>query len=344
MSGVDLSRPRRVHLVGVGGAGMSGIARMLIQRGHGVSGSDRQESRTLERLRALGAEIRVGHEGAAVEGADVVVRSSAIPDDNPELTAAREAGITLLHRSEMLAALMEGARAVLVAGTHGKTTTTSMLVVALQAAGADPSFAIGGALNEAGSNAHAGGGDLFVAEADESDRSFLSYRPDLAIVTNVGLDHTDAFSGIDDAIATFADFLGRRTEGAPALVCIDDEGSARLTDRVPDVVTYGEDARADLRVVIQDGGAGVRPGTAARLSADGAELAEFSTGMPGRHNVLNAAAALGACHLLGLDLPAAAEGLKTFRGPLRRFQPLGSARGVEVIDDYAHNPTKLRAT
>lgn len=343
---VDLTAPRRVHLVGIGGAGMSGIARMLLQRGHDVTGSDRQEGRAVEGLRAMGAEIRIGHDGDAVDGADLVVTSSAIDDSNVELEAARAAGIPVLHRADMLAALMRGRRRMLVTGTHGKTTTTSMIVVALQSAGLDPSFAIGGALNEAGSNAHAGTGDVFVAEADESDRSFLSYRPDLAVVTNVELDHPDAFSSLEDTRRAFLEFLDRRPDDGVAVICVDDPGSASLVEPASGrVVTYGEEPSADVRLVVDrdrdvDRGALQR----GRLRADGGDLIEFELAIPGVHNLQNAAGALTACWLLDADLPAAARGLASFTGAQRRFQRLGSAAGVEVVDDYAHHPTELRAT
>ncbi len=336
---IDLSRPRTIHLVGVGGAGMSGIARVLLQRGHHVTGTDLHEGRALEALRAMGADVRAGHSADALGDAEAVVVSTAVPPTNPEVVAAGERAIPVLRRAEMLAALMAGRRAVLVAGTHGKTTTTSMATVALQAAGADPSFAIGGALNEAGSNAHAGSGPAFVAEADESDRSFLVYAPDIAVVTNVELDHPDEFETDEDVARAFVDFLARRTAGAPALVCIDDAGSAALMERVdPPVLTYGTDPNADYRVIPDDVGMG------GRLVKDGEELVSFRLAIPGRHNVLNATAALAVCHLLGADVRSAAEGLSDFTGAQRRFQRLGTKRGVEVIDDYAHHPTELRAT
>ncbi|MDQ4130702.1 MAG: UDP-N-acetylmuramate--L-alanine ligase [Actinomycetota bacterium] len=351
----DLSQPRRIHLVGVGGAGMSAIARSLIQLGHLVSGSDRQEGRALEGLRAMGATIQIGHDSRAITDAEAVVISTAIRPSNPEVVAARRSGIPVLHRSEMLAALMAGQRAILIAGTHGKTTTTSMTVVALQAAGADPSFAIGGTLNEVGANAHAGTGELFVAEADESDRSFLVYRPDVAVVTNVELDHPDAFRDLEEIEAAFRTFLRRRDADAPALLCADDPGARRLGDVGGAVVTYGQDPHATFRLVPVPGrtsrqgatGAGSTPAPltqAARLRFRGRDLVDFSLAVPGRHNLLNAAAALTVCHLLGVNLEAAAAGLASFTGVQRRFQRLGMAAEVEVVDDYAHHPTELRAT
>jgi UDP-N-acetylmuramate--alanine ligase len=333
---VDLSSPRHVHLIGIGGAGMSGIARMLIQRGHRVSGTDRQEGRALEELRAMGAQVQVGHDEEALRGADVVVRSSAIDERNVEVQAARDRSLPLIHRSQMLAALMEGRRAILITGTHGKTTTTSMAVVALQGAGADPSFAIGGKLNETGSNSHAGSGELFVAEADESDRSFLAYSPDIAVVTNVELDHPEVFDDLDDTLDAFREFLDLRSEGGTAVICVDDPGSARLTDVRGPVVTYGTEPAADIRVVPTDDGG--------RLRHQGEDLVGFRLAVPGRHNLLNATAALAVCWLVGRDLDDAAEALASFTGAQRRFQQVGTARDVSVVDDYAHHPTELRAT
>ncbi len=235
-----------VHLVGIGGAGMSGIARILLQRGGRVSGTDLSEGRTLEELRMLGARVEVGHDAAHIDGADIVVTSTAVPPDNPEVVAAQRAGLLVLRRAEMLARLMDGQRAVLVTGTHGKTTTTSMTVVALQAAGQDPSFAIGGSLNEVGTNAHAGSDPLFVAEADESDRSFLVYRPDLAVITNVEHDHPDEFADLPAVVQAFRDFSDRRAVGAPALLCADDPGARELAGAIAaPAVLYGTDARAE---------------------------------------------------------------------------------------------------
>jgi UDP-N-acetylmuramate--alanine ligase len=333
-----LDRPRRVHLIGIGGAGMSGIARILLQRGHEVSGSDLRDGRTLSELRALGGRVEVGHEAAHLGEADIVVISTAVPSDNPELVAARESRRTVVRRAEMLAALMARDRRVLIAGTHGKTTTTSMTVVALHAAGQDPSFAIGGSLNESGTNAHGGDDAVFVAEADESDRSFLVFRPDLAVVTNLEHDHPDEFPDEASVVDAFLGFLERRGEGAPVVLCADDPGALSLAGQVRGpVVTYGTDPRADLRLLPGDDGIH-------RLRRGGDELASFTLGVPGRHNLLNAGAALAVCEWLGADLQQAASGLARFAGAARRFQRLGEARGVVVVDDYAHHPTELRAT
>ncbi|MEX0836305.1 MAG: Mur ligase family protein, partial [Nitriliruptor sp.] len=251
--------------------------------------------------------------------------------------AARSSDRQVLRRAEMLAALMADERAILIAGTHGKTTTTSMAVVAMQAAGRDPSFAIGGSLNESGTNAHAGTDGVFVAEADESDRSFLAYRPDLAVVTNLELDHPEQFADVADVDDSFDAFLERRTSGAVAWLCLDDAGTGRLAERHDNVRTYGTDPRADVWLVVGDDGTH-------RLRHDGEELTDLQLAVPGRHNLLNAAAAIAVCLQLGIDPVVASSGLTRFTGAARRYQRLGRVAGVEVVDDYAHHPTELRAT
>lgn len=331
----------RVHLIGIGGSGMSGLARILLERGHGVSGSDLRGGRACAELAAMGAIVHVGHDAAHVHGAELVAVSSAVPDVNPELLRARELGLPVLHRSELLAALMAGRRAVLVAGTHGKTTTTSMATVCLQHAGLDPSFAIGGAL-ESGASAHDGTGDTFVAEADESDRSFLSYAPDLAIVTNVELDHHDAYGSLDETLDAFAAFLARRGDSAPAVLCADDAGAMALRARATGpVVTYGlaEDADARIEDVALDAG-----GSSFTLVHDGARLGPVRLRVPGMHNVRNAAAAILVARWAGAPDDGLAESLADFAGAARRFQRLGERGGVRVIDDYAHHPTEIVAT
>ncbi len=329
---------RVVHLVGIGGAGMSGIARILLQRGRQVTGSDLRDGRALDELRALGADVTIGHDAANIAGADVVVTSTAVAADNPEIVEARRTGRPVRRRAEMLAELMEGDRAVLVAGTHGKTTTTSMTVVALQAAGRDPSFAIGGSLNESGTNAHAGSDPVFVAEADESDRSFLVFRPDVAVVTNVEFDHPDEFRDLDAVLEAFRALADRRAVGAPIVLCADDPGATTLRAAIEGpVVTYGFGADADVRVATDEGGGH-------RLRIDGQWVTRFQLSVAGRHNVLNAAAALSVCRELDVDLDAAAAGLVHFAGATRRFQRLGTFDDIQVVDDYAHHPTELRAT
>jgi len=335
----------RVHLIGIGGAGMSGIARILLARGRTVSGSDARDSTTLAALRALGARIHVGHAAEQVGGVDTVVVSTAIKERNPELAEARRLGLRVLPRAAALAALMSGRRGVAVAGTHGKTTTTSMLTVALQHCAADPSFAIGGDLNDAGSNAHHGTGSLFVAEADESDASFLLLSPDAAIVTNVDVDHLD-FHGTTQAYArAFDDFVGRISPGGFLVACADDTGAAALAERSRargvTVHTYGTVAAVDLRLT--DLAARSRGGSSYRAIVDGEPLGEVLLEVPGDHLALNSAAALLTGIRLGLPSGLLRDGLAAYSGVRRRFEFKGEADGVRVYDDYAHHPTEVAA-
>jgi UDP-N-acetylmuramate--alanine ligase len=331
-----------VHFVGIGGAGMSGIARILLARGVRVSGSDRRESPTLFALRALGARVSVGHDAASLGDADTVVVSTAIRAENPELVAARERGLRVLPRAVALASVMAGRRSVAVAGTHGKTSTTSMLTVAAQACGADPSFAIGGDLNESGSNAHSGTGDVFVAEADESDRSFLLLDPFAAVVTNVEADHLDNYGDLAAVEEAFDRFLGTVDPDGFVVVCADDPGAARLRD-VPTpgrLRTYGTAADADLRLtdLVVSG-----DGTSYTAVLDGAELGRVRIQVPGEHMARNSAAALLAGLELGLPVARLVEGLARFGGVHRRFELKGVVDGVRVYDDYAHHPTEVTA-
>jgi UDP-N-acetylmuramate--alanine ligase len=331
-----------VHLVGIGGAGMSGIARILLARGVQVSGSDRRDTPTVLALRALGARVAIGHDPANLGDAATVVVSTAIRDDNPELRAARERGLPVLPRAVALAAVMAGRRSVAVAGTHGKTSTTSMLTVAVQACDADPSFAIGGDLNESGSNAHAGTGDVFVAEADESDRSFLLLAPHAAIVTNVEADHLDNYGDLAAVEAAFARFVQTVPAEGFVVLCADDTGSARLAT-VPvsgRVRTYGTAPGADLRLadlrVAQEA-------TSYTAVLDGRELGRVAIRVPGEHMARNSAAALLAGLELGFPAAGLIDGLARFGGVHRRFELKGTAAGVRVYDDYAHHPTEVAA-
>jgi UDP-N-acetylmuramate--alanine ligase len=336
----------RPHFIGIGGAGMSGIAKILAQRGAAVAGSDARESETAASLRALGATVHIGHaaEHLAPDATAVVV-SSAIRAENPELAAARERGLPVVHRSDALAALMAGTRPVAVAGTHGKTTTTSMLAVALGTLGLAPSYAIGGDLDAPGSNAHHGGGDLFVAEADESDRSFHAYDPEVAVVLNVELDHHANYASMEEIYDSFATFVGKIRPGGTLVVSADQAGAVELTRRVAGrdglhVVTVGESPAADLRV------ASIVPrGLTSEVTvvlADGRELA-FTVSVPGRHYALNAAAALAAGIALGVPAEELAPALASYTGVKRRLQLKGEAAGVQVIDSYAHHPTEMTA-
>ena len=334
----------RVHLVGIGGAGMSGIARVMLARGATVSGSDAKDTVTLAALRALGATVHVGHDAAHVDGVDTVVVSSAIRQTNPELAAARERGLRVLLRAEALATLLVGRRGVAVAGTHGKTTTTSMLTVAAQHCGVDPSFAIGGDLNEAGSNAHHGTGDLFVLEADESDGSFLAYSPYAAVVTNVEPDHLDHYGDGAAVDRAFEQFVGTVDPAGFVVLCADDDGARRLAAHARaagiDVRSYGTADDADLRLDALTT-SGATSGYDAVLR--GRRLGRVELQVPGVHLARNSAAALLAGIGLGLPEPLLVEGLGGFTGVRRRMELKGTAGGVRVYDDYAHHPTEVRA-
>ncbi|MBL1084246.1 UDP-N-acetylmuramate--L-alanine ligase [Streptomyces actinomycinicus] len=334
----------RPHFIGIGGAGMSGIAKILAQRGAAVAGSDAKDSATAEALRALGATVHIGHAAAHLaDDASCVVVSSAIREDNPELARAAELGIPVVHRSDALAALMEGLRPIAVAGTHGKTTTTSMLAVSLTELGLEPSYAIGGDLDAPGSNALHGEGDIFVAEADESDRSFHKYAPEVAIILNVELDHHANYASMDEIYESFETFVGRVTEGGTLVVSADHEGARELTRRVRThavrVVTYGEAEDADVRVLSI-----VPQGLKSQVTAvlDGQELT-FAVSVPGRHYALNAVAALAAGAALGVPAAQLAPALAAYTGVKRRLQLKGEAAGVQVIDSYAHHPTEMTA-
>ncbi|MFJ7077434.1 UDP-N-acetylmuramate--L-alanine ligase [Streptomyces sp. NPDC098781] len=333
----------RPHFIGIGGAGMSGIAKILAQRGAKVAGSDARESATAEALRALGVTVHIGHAAEHLaDDASCVVVSSAIRQDNPELARAAELGIPVVHRSDALAALMGGLRPIAVAGTHGKTTTTSMLAVSLTELGLEPSYAIGGDLDAPGSNALHGDGDIFVAEADESDRSFHKYAPDVAIVLNVELDHHANYASMDEIYESFVTFADRITEGGTLVISADQDGARELTRRVAGTVrtvTYGEAEDADVRVLSI-----VAQGLKSQVTVllDGQELT-FAVSVPGRHYALNAVAALAAGAALGVPATELAPAVAAYTGVKRRLQLKGEASGVQVIDSYAHHPTEMTA-
>ena len=331
-----------VHFVGIGGAGLSGIARIMLARGLTVSGSDAKESRTLEALRALGATCHVGHDAAHVAAADTVVVSTAVRDSNPEVVEALRLGLRLLPRSAALESVMRGRTVVAVAGTHGKTTTTSLLTVALQHCGADPSFAIGGDLNETGSNAHDGSGELFVAEADESDGAFLVYSPHAALVTNVEADHLDNYGTEEAYRAAFDTFVDRIDPQGFLVVCSDDPGAEALgrlaRGRGLEVVRVGEGAEVDVRA--ED--VRFRGATSSFTVVDGGRrLGEITLQIPGRHYVLDALSALACGLRLGFDFAELARGLGAFTGTRRRMELKGTAAGVRVYDSYAHHPQEI---
>jgi UDP-N-acetylmuramate--alanine ligase len=337
---VPADRLGAVHFIAIGGAGMSGIARIMLKRGIPVSGSDAADSELLGQLSALGAKVYVGHAAEHVGDADTVVVSTAIRAANPELVAARERGLRVLHRAEALASLMAGRRAVAVAGTHGKTTTTSMLTVALQRAGLDPAYCIGGQLVTTGLGADEGTGDVFVAEADESDGSFLNFTPHLAVVTNVEADHLDNYGGFDEVKRSFARFVERIEPGGVLVAGADDpvarELAAHGRERGLTVLTYGVAVDADLRVT------GFTPrGLGSTFQIGG--VGEMTLAVPGRHNALNATATVAVAQALGCDIDTIRAGLAEFGGARRRLELKGETAGAQVFDSYAHHPTELVA-
>ena len=344
MSSLDQLRGKHIHFVGIGGAGMSGIARIMLSAGLQVSGSDAKESAITQALSVMGAKIFVGHDAAHLSGVDTVIYSGAISFANPELSRARDLAIPILTRAQALALLMDGKRSVAVAGTHGKTTTTSMLTVALQQAGADPSFAIGGLINSSGVNAHLGSGDIFVAEADESDGSFIAYKPYGAIVTNLELDHVDHFATLEDVYSIFLEFVRTIRSGGFLVLCIDDPGVKELRKRISrndiSIITYGlsESDYQISRMTLEPSG------SFARISKNGALLPELVLNVPGEHNVLNATAALAAALALNIHVSEVLDGLKGFTGSRRRFERKGEVNGIEVVDDYGHHPTEITVT
>jgi UDP-N-acetylmuramate--alanine ligase len=333
-----------VHLIGVGGVGMSALARLLLTRGIRVSGSELRDWPALAGLRALGGTVHMSHQPSNLDGVDTVVYSTAIPQDHLELVEARRRGLRVLHRSEALAAAMTGRRTIAVAGTHGKTTTTSMVTLILQHAGLDPSFVIGGEISEVGSNAHHGSGEFFVAEADESDRSFLLYRPHVSIITNIEADHLNTYGSLSRLEEAFADFARLTEPGGFVVLCADDPGTRRLAAALvaagQTVYTYGESADADLRLSeITSTVHGAR-----YLAAiDGAPLGEVTMPVPGSHLALNSAAAVLTAIRLGVAPESVLEALASFPGVRRRFELRGMVGGVRVYDEYAYHPTSMTA-
>jgi len=352
---VPLDELGRVHFVGIGGAGMSGIARIMLARGVKVSGSDSGASPALDELAALGARVHVGHAAGQVGDADTVVVSSAIRDSNPELIEARRRGLRVLHRAAALASLMFGRRVTAVTGTHGKTTTTSMITTVLLEAGAGPAYAIGGLLAASGTGAADGSGRDFVAEADESDGSFLMYAPDVAVVTNIEADHLDNYGTEQAYRASFEQFIARIKPGGLLVTSADDavplDLAARARARGLRVVTFGESPDADYRVT-RVRTSGMETTLVVSREDDTGESRPHSfgrtdfalrLGVPGHHNALNAAAAFAAAVELGISPAGAASALAGYRGTARRLEPKGEAGGVRVLDTYAHHPTELAA-
>jgi len=336
---LDLGTPRALHVIGVGGAGMSAIATVLVRMGHRVSGSDLKDSRSVERLRSLGVDVSIGHDpGNVPDEVDAIVVSTAIPPTNPEVEEALRRGVTVLRRAEALRAIVATRRAIAVAGSHGKTTTSSMLALCLRAAGWRPSFLIGGDLNEVGTNAAYDDGEWLVVEADESDGTFLELSPDSTIVTNIEPDHLDHYGGFPALVDAFERFL-RDVPGA-RIVCADDPVARELASKVPGTLTYGWHDEADFRV---DGYVGGRDGSRFALLRGTESLGAIELPVPGRHNALNAAGAAAIAIQLGAPFDAIARALGSFGGVARRFQYRGVVDGVTLVDDYAHIPGEVSA-
>jgi len=343
----EMRRVRIIHMIGIGGAGMSGIAEVLLNLGYQVSGSDIRDSATTARLQRLGASITIGHATSNIGSADVVVSSSAVEQDNPELSAAREARVPVVPRAEMLAELMRYRHGIAVAGTHGKTTTTSLIASIFAEAQLDPTFVIGGLLNSAGSNAQLGASRYLIAEADESDASFLHLQPMVSVVTNIEPDHLDTYAGdFEQLRRTFMEFLHNLPFYGIAVLCIDDPVIEAMLDTVGrTTLTYGFSEQADYRIVSVD-----KQGlsTAFTVQRPSAEPLQVELNMPGLHNVLNATAAIAVACDEGLSDQAICDGLKRFQGVGRRFEILGEMPLDEgaalLVDDYGHHPTELRAT
>ena len=335
-------RIRRVHFVGIGGSGMSGIAEVLLNLGYRVSGSDLVESDTTLRLQRLGAEVVMGHRSENLRDADVVVISSAVRKDNPEVIAAHERIIPVIPRAEMLAELMRMKYGVAIAGTHGKTTTTSMIATVLAHGGLDPTAVIGGKLNSFGSNAKLGQGELLVAEADESDGSFLKLSPTIAVVTNIDPEHLDHYRNLEEIQKAFLEFINKVPFYGLAILCLDQENVQALIPQVQKrYVTYGLSSQANFRAAdISYHGLT----TSFRVFANERELGQISIQMPGLHSVYNALAAIATASELDVNFEVVRQALGSFSGVQRRFQIKGEWDGVMVVDDYGHHPTEIKAT
>ena len=338
-----INRPCRLHLVGIGGTGMAPMAEILARRGCQVTGTDLRQSPATTGLTAKGIRVEIGHRPSLVPGADAVVRSSAVPDHDPEVLEARRAGVPVHKRAQVLGALTELHRTVAVAGAHGKTTTTALTGLALSAAGADPTIMAGGEIPEFGSGARVGESNLLVVEADEFDHSFLNFSPAIAVVTNVEPDHLDYFGDARDVVAAFAAFLDRVAPDGAIVYCRDDPVASELARQaVPRAVSYGTDTESENRLLARRPIPGGRPGRGFRLRW--MQRIGLRLQSPGQHYALNALAALSVCSLLGADLSLAGEALGRFNGVRRRLELVGSYNDIAVYDDYAHHPTEIAAS
>lgn len=347
---------KRVHFIGIGGSGLSAIARLLKESGYEVTGSDKSLSQFAVDLQNDGVSIYIGHHPRNVDGAEFVIRSSAIAEDNPEVEAARHAGIPVYKRSDFLGQLMSGKTGVAVAGTHGKTTTTAMIAWTLYAMGRDPSFIVGGTLNNLKINARSGKGDLFVIEADEYDRMFLGLKPRIEVVTNLEHDHPDCYPKFEDMLSAFQSFVDLLPEDGTLIACAEDEGAVSLLSHARrkglNVVAYSLEAEMTInspqwmqaRTLKPNDRGGYDFSVTTNMTAESASMLNVSLQVPGEHNVLNALATFSLIVTLGLPLQKAADALSEFSGTGRRFEVRGERNGVIIIDDYAHHPTEIRAT
>ncbi|MDI6799314.1 MAG: UDP-N-acetylmuramate--L-alanine ligase [Actinomycetota bacterium] len=337
---------KKVHFIGIGGAGMSGIAKVLLARGFAVSGSDIKDSSNIAVLKGLGADIKIGHASENIDGADTVVISSAIKEKNVELIRAAETGLTILKRAEMIAKLSEGMINIAVSGTHGKTTTTSMISMIFESARLDPTFLIGGELNDIGSNAKSGDGPHFITEADESDASFLFLRPNIGVITNIEEDHLDHYASLSEIKETFLDFASLISEGGDLVIFKDHSASKELIENLKagskrlNIQSYGLSEGCDFRATEIDLSSF---GSRFKLEHNG-DVLEIELNVPGVHNILNSLAATAVARLSGVSGKDISRGLSSFSGVKRRFQRLGAMNGATFIDDYAHHPTEITAT
>lgn len=338
-----LENIRKLHFVGIGGVGMSAIAEVMLDKGYEISGSDLSESEVVQKLRAKGAVIYKGHAAANVEGKDAIVLSSAIHQDNPELVQAKKLGLKIFHRSDILAFLLNAAKGIAVAGAHGKTTTSSMISVVLEHAGVDPTILIGGFVDYLNGNAKLGKSDYLVAEADESDGSFLKFYPHIAVVTNIEDDHMDHYGSMENIIKAFIQFVQNLDkENGLAVLCFDNENIRNIAPQLDRrYISYALEHEADYTAadIVADG-----PQTTFTVVYKGEKLGVVTLNIPGRHNVLNALATIAVCHKLGLSIEAIAAGFAVFTGTKRRFQTKFRNDDVWIVDDYAHHPTEIQTT
>lgn len=338
-----LENIRKLHFVGIGGVGMSAIAEVMLDKGYEISGSDLSDSEVVQKLRAKGATVYKGHDSTNVEGKDAIVLSSAIHQDNPELVQAKKLGLKIFHRSDILAFLLNAAKGIAVAGAHGKTTTSSMISVVLEHAGIDPTILIGGFVDYLNGNAKLGKSDYLVAEADESDGSFLKFYPHIAVVTNIEDDHMDHYGSMENIIKAFVQFIQNLDkENGLAVLCFDNENIRNITKQIDrQYISYALEHEADYTAtdIVTDG-----PQTTFTVVYKGEKLGAVTLNIPGRHNVLNALATIAVCHKLGLSIKTIAEGFTVFSGTKRRFQTKFRNEDVWIVDDYAHHPTEIQTT